>query len=120
MSNQIIECMDKDIAMEMSKKTVNNKARFLQLRKRVFDLIANELSIDPYCKSYEGAIEVLCEYPDYFDDEQAIMGANYYLIKLHCYVLGDLRHYEFKGETFEQALDEFENQIAGWERGREE
>jgi hypothetical protein len=43
---------------------MTNTERFLSLRKRVFDMIRKELAKDPYCKSYEGAIDVRCAYPN--------------------------------------------------------
>ena len=46
-----------------------NKAhkRFLALRRRVMAAIKKALEIDPGCKSYEGAMELLIEYPNYFE-----------------------------------------------------
>ena len=94
---------------------MEGKDRFLALRKRVFALIKRELEEDSYCKSYEGAIELMCEYPDYFEDERAEAAPNYYRVTLHCYVLGSIRHHEFDGETISEALDMFEKQISEWE-----
>ena len=90
--------------------------RFNSLRKRVFAMIEKELAIDCECKSYEGAIEVIAEYPNYFDDRNAEQKSHWYCIVLHCYVLGNCRHHEFKGKTFTEALNKFEKQIAKWER----
>lgn len=82
--------------------------RFKALRKRLFSLIKNALDEDDYHKSYEGDIEVTAEYPNYFEDEEANESPSHYSIKLHCYVVGPYRHYDFHGETFEAALDKFE------------
>ena len=60
--------------------------RFNALRKRLFDAIAIELKADDgYCKSYEGSLEWIIEYPNYFEDCLAIREP-LYTLKLHCYV----------------------------------
>jgi len=89
---------------------------FNSLRKRVFAMIEKELAIGDCCKSYEGAIEVAVEYPNYFEDEKAEKAPCWYCITLHCYVIGCGRHYDFKGKTFTEALNKFESQIDQWER----
>ena len=91
-----------------------DSARLLALRKKLFEMIKAELEIDPYCKSYEGTLEVICEYPDYFDDEEATSGPSYYCIRLHCYVIGPSRHYDFTGKTMSEALDKFEKALNKW------
>ena len=98
---------------------MKNIERFNSLRKRVFKLIADELAEDPYCKSYEGAIEIVTSYPDYFEDETADKGIDYCKITLHCYVLGSGRHHDFIGKNFKEALDKFERQICDWEEVEE-
>lgn len=95
---------------------MTDKERFNSLRKRVFKLIAYELDQDPHCKSYEGTIELVTSYPDYFEDSTAEKGIDYCKITLHCYVLGSGRHHDFIGKNFKEALDEFERQIKRWER----
>lgn len=77
-------------------------------------MIKATLEIDPYCKSYEGCLEVMCEYPDYFDDEEATSGPSYYCIRLHCYVLGPSRHYDFTGKTMNEAPDKLEKALKEW------
>ena len=89
--------------------------RFNSIRKRVFAMIEKELAEDCCCKSYEGAIEVTAEYPNYFEDEKAISSPCWCCITLHCYVLGAARHYDFTGKTFAEALNKFEAQIVQWE-----
>ena len=96
---------------------MTDKERFYELRKRVFRAIKEELEADCICKSYEGAFEVGCEYPNFFDDDEFEMGdalPNYYFIRLHCYVLGPSRHYDFSGKTFRQALDQLEQALNEW------
>ena len=82
--------------------------RFSQLRSRLFKMIAKELAEDPHCKNYEGCLEVLAEYPTYFEDNTAESSPNFYRIGLHCYVVGATRHYNFDGETMKDCLDQFE------------
>lgn len=94
---------------------MTNKERFFNLRRRTFELIKTELEIDGYCKPYEGAIDVLRSYPNYFEDESGNSPPAGYCITLHCYVLGGQRHYDFIGRTFDDALDKFEGQIVEWE-----
>ena len=94
--------------------------RLLGLRKRLFLMIAAQLKEDPCCKSYEGALEVSCEYPCYFDDSEAEHRPSYYCITVHCYVLGPARHYEFTGRSLNDALDKFEKALNEWEEEMED
>ena len=96
---------------------MTNKQRFIALRCRLFRMIRQELERDDHCKSYEGCLEVMTEYPDYFQDPEAEQGAAYVKITLHCYVLGPHRHYDFEGKTMAEALDKLEETITGWENG---
>lgn len=91
------------------------RKQFELLRARTFEGIKKALAIDSYCKSYEGAFEVLQLYTDYFEDNNAI-AAPEVIIRLHCYVLGPARHYEWKGKTFEEALAKAEYDISDWIR----
>lgn len=90
---------------------------FLELRKRLFKAI-DEYFSDPdgdgACKSYEGTFEIEVGYPDYFEDENASKGPDFYMIKLHCYVIGPNRHYEWKGKTLAEALHKCKNDIDDW------
>ena len=92
--------------------------RFLALRRRVMQAIRRELERDSYCKSYEGTFEILVSYPDYFDweDDNKPDQPNFYLIRMHCYVLGSGRHNEWEGRTLKEALDEAEKDINQWIR----
>lgn len=94
------------------------KERFDALRKLTMDAIGRELEIDCCGKSYEGAFEILVSYPDYFDREYDNKPdqPDFYLIRLHCYVLGPGRHYEWKGRTLKNALDKAEMDINQWIR----
>ena len=88
--------------------------RFQKLRKKVMDGIADALKEDNGCKSYEGTFEVIADFPNYFDDENATRGAEGYVIRLHCYVLGPSRHYEWHGKTFAEAITKAEHDIDSW------
>ena len=54
------------------------------------------------------------EYPNAFEDETGEAEPSFYLIKLHCYVLGPNRHYEWSGDTWEQALERCLADVEGW------
>lgn len=94
--------------------------RFCNLRKRVAKAIHEELIEAPCHKSYEGTWEITVGYPDYFDDDTATAGPDFYRIVLHCYVLGPGRHYNWDGRTFEQALDACEKAVNSWIEGDDE
>ena len=94
---------------------MTDKARFLAIRSRLFNLIQRSLEEDPFGKSYDGCLEVMAEYPNYYEDEYAESGPTYYCITLHCYVLGPHRHYEFTGKTMKDALDKLDKTITEWE-----
>lgn len=89
--------------------------RFDRLRERTANAIAYELQQnDGACKSYEGTWEVLISFPDYFSDNTASSPPDFTEIRLHCYVLGPHRHYEWKGDTFFDALLKAEAEIDSW------
>ena len=88
--------------------------RFKALRKKVMDAIREEFEEDGYGKSYEGTFELIVGYPNYYEDEEATQGPNSYCVRLHCYVLGPARHYDWFGKTFGQALSKAEREIASW------
>lgn len=92
----------------------NDYERFRKLRKKVMDGIKKALDEDGHCKSYEGAFEVKTCFPNYFDDEESTQGAEFYVITLHCYVLGYARHYKWSGKTFAEALEKAEREIESW------
>ena len=59
------------------------------LRKRLFAAIGRALKEDPACKHYEGTIDHLVQYQDYFEDTNASSGSSYHELTVHCYVIGD-------------------------------
>ena len=87
--------------------------RFFKLRQAIFDKIKAALQEDSHCKSYEGAM--LLGFPNYFeqDSEDSCMRCS---VLLNCYVLGPVRHYEWYGRTFTEALDKAEKEIDSWSR----
>lgn len=93
---------------------MSDKERFIQLRKKVMAAIKRELEQDSCCKSYEGTFEWTVCYPDYFEDESGDAKPNYYVLTLHCYVLGPSRHYEWRGRTKAKVLDDAEQDIESW------
>lgn len=95
-------------------------ARFFALRKKVMKAIAEQLVEDPCCKSYEGTFEWITCYPNYFEDERGSNGPCYYVLVLHCYVLGPSRHYEWSGKTRDEALSKAEKEINSWLGGGED
>lgn len=94
--------------------TKHEQQRFQTLRQRVIKAIAEELQEDSYCKSYEGTFEIVTCYPNYFEDEIGECRPKAYCIRLHCYVLGPNRHYEWFGSTLGEALDDAERDINQW------
>ena len=71
------------------------------------------------CKSYEGAIEINHYYPRYWDSPDSLPEPESVTIRLHCYVLGPARHYEFSGKTLNEACESFDawlSEIEGLER----
>ena len=89
--------------------------RFKALRKKVMDAVGWELTEnDGYGKSYEGAFELIVVYPNYYEDYDATQGPESYCIRLHCYVLGPSRHYDWFGKTFGEALSKAEKEILSW------
>ena len=85
--------------------------KFLNLRQRVFNLIDIELREDGYCKSYEGATDITISLPNYFAAETDVGRIEFWQIELHCYLLVNGRHITFDGNTFEEALNNFENWV---------
>lgn len=88
--------------------------RFFELRQRIFADIKKELEEDGHCKSYEGALTISQEFPCYFDQDKD----PYYVIELHCYVIGPSRHYKFNGKTLNECIDKLENSWNEWTRER--
>lgn len=93
---------------------MNNKVRFDNLRKTVMKAIAKEFEEDGYGKSYEGTFEWTTCYPNYYDDPDGTAEPEFYVLELHCYVLGPFRHYRWTGKTREEVLDAAEKEILSW------
>lgn len=87
--------------------------RFKRLRKLVMKAIS-EIDLSDGCKSYEGTFEWTVCYPNYFGDETGDSGACFFVLVLHCYVLGPGRHYEWTGKTMDEALKKAEKDICRW------
>ena len=81
---------------------LNNWERFYKLREKVFKAIRN--IDDGYHKSYEGAMDVTFSFPDIFENKP-IDEIELVTIELHCYLLCNGRHEQWKGKTFKEALD---------------
>ena len=94
--------------------TKKEQERFVALRKRVMNAIAKEFEEDCYGKSYEGTFELIVGYPNYYEDEDGAQGPDSYCVRLHCYVLGPGRHYDWFGKTFGEALTKAEREIGSW------
>ena len=92
--------------------------RFYKLRQRLFKMIKAAIEEDPCHKHYEGAIEIIQEFPNYFEDNGAMPCS--VEIKVHCYVVWPGRHYSFVGNTVEEALNKFEAAMNLWGRRLED
>ena len=77
-------------------------------------LIKKCLIVEPYCKPYEGLLEVSERYGEYFESYSE--EPDTITITLYCYVLGNGRQKQFTGDSMGEALDRFEEQIIIWEK----
>lgn len=94
-----------------------DEPRFLDLRKRLFELIDLELERSGgYCKSYEGALSVA--YPNRFEERDA--APNGYCIHLSCYLLCSGRRGDYYGASLEECMDKLEAEIEEWEKWAKE
>lgn len=87
--------------------------KFYKLREDLFKQIDKALEEDGHHKSYEGTLEITCCYPNRFE-ENGENKPNYWVIELHCYVIGPSRHYDWDGKTFEEALFKADKEIREW------
>ena len=87
---------------------------FGKVRRQVADAIAEYLKDDCGHKSYEGTWELLCSYPNYFEDETATAPPDFYRITLHCYILGSGAHYDWDGKSWWEALQKCKKDIDAW------
>lgn len=98
---------------------MTTKEHFNQCRERLWALL-HDVDFSDGCKSYEGLIEVIQTFPEYFSSPDKLPEPESTIIKLHCYVLGDHRHYTFKGKTFGMAVLYFDKWLTQveWEKSR--
>lgn len=89
-------------------------AQFDKLRRSTAQCIKAILDAGEPGKMYEGTWEILCSYLDAFEDPDCTSGPVYWEIHLHCYLLGPARHYEWSGETFEEALVKCQADVLEW------
>jgi hypothetical protein len=81
-------------------------------RALVFSGIARALEIDAHCKSYEGRVAVV--YPSYFSGRSDDKAEPAVTLQLHCYVLGPHRHYEWPGDTLQEAIRAATVDVKAW------
>lgn len=89
------------------------RQQFLELRTFVFNKIKQSLDEDGGCKSYEGSMRIIEQYPDYFEVGDGQMYPTYQ-IELDCYVYGPSRHYTWSGKTLLEAVQKADAEIKSW------
>lgn len=89
-------------------------AEFSALRKRLAEALAALLKEDPHHKSYEGSWELTFCFNDVFRDPEGDAPPYFFLIKLHCYLMGPSRHYEWGGTSWEEALLRCRHDVEMW------
>ena len=94
----------------------NKLTRFYSLRQRLFDLIRSV--DDGYHKSYEGALDIVYSFSNIFESNENIEPPESVKIELHCYLLCNGRHEEFKGKTLDECMDKFEAWICVFEQNK--
>lgn len=94
--------------------TKEQRERFCRLRKTVARTIDEYLKEDCGHKSYEGTWELLISFPNFFEDETAEAKPDFYQIKLHCYIVGPGRHYEWSGKNWNDALKKCKKDVYEW------
>lgn len=92
----------------------NFKGEFQKLRKKLFAHLQTIIDSGEPGKSYEGIFEILCSYPDAWEDPDANGKPDYYEIRLHCYLIGPSRHYDWAGKTLEEAFQKCKNDVELW------
>ena len=89
------------------------RQRLLDLRARLFrDIDIYFAETDGHCKSYEGTFRIIENLPDYFEQYQGKKAS--YSITLDLYVIGPHRHYQWDGETLEEAVSKCEYEVTVW------
>jgi hypothetical protein len=97
--------------MALEQPTVSSEswAAFMALRADLFAAIKASLEQDGHCKSYEGQLTIGYQLPNYFVDSGPT-----WMVSLACYVIGPSRHYEWFGDSFEEALEKCEADVREW------
>lgn len=89
-------------------------AEFSALRKRLAEALAALLKEDPHHKSYEGSWELTFCFNDVFRDPEGDAPPYFFMIRLHCYLIGPSRHYEWGGTSWEEALLRCRHDVEMW------
>jgi len=87
---------------------------FTALRKRLNTCINWLQEQGEPGKSYEGTWEIRIEMPDATDDPNAELPPDWCKIKLHCYLIGPSRHYEWTERTVEKAFERCKKDVEKW------
>ena len=88
--------------------------RFYALRTRLFELI--QAVDDGYHKPYEGAMGLLLGFDNVFESSGPADRPVIYTLEVHCYLLINGRHETYSGNTFNECLDDLENDLKEWEQ----
>lgn len=83
--------------------------RFEKLRTKVFEQIKIEMNSGSGAKCSEGSFAIKQTFPSYFGDIKQSC-----IIELWLYIFGPSRHYEWEGNTFNEALTLAEAEIFSW------
>jgi len=101
--------------------------RFLVLRQELFAAIKREFNEGAGGKVYEGHFRVTHSLPNYAvsqatpDNEHLAFGHDWaWRIHLDCYVIGPHRHYQWAGDTFNEALKKAEIDVRAWIAGNDD
>lgn len=89
-------------------------AEFSALRKRLAEALAALLKEDPHHKSYEGSWDLTFCFNDVFRDPEGDAPPYFFMIRLHCYLIGPSRHYEWGGTSWEEALLRCRHDVEMW------
>lgn len=88
--------------------------KFLELRKWFMGKL-DEVDFSLGCKSYERTFEITLAYPNYFESESPFEESPKVMLQLHCYVIGPNRHYIWKGNSLEEAVNKARSDIESWD-----
>lgn len=87
---------------------------FSKLRKVVHAEIGKYIEEGEHHKSYEGEWFVSFGYPNYFEDESGEAPPDFCKLELHCYLIGPSRHYEWTGDTWQEAIRQCKKDLRKW------